>query len=472
MVAKALLLIDNERSDDAIALLESSAYWEEKTIYMDGLMDLENRKIHDYEYRARIALEKVDKMLAVRQRVIGIAFYSIIIFILVSVILLWAKYYLIVNMIVKPIVKLRDASRRVASGDLGQQMAARGNDEIGETIKAFNEMVDEIRASKAFKEDQLEELSRINANILEKDHELQMLNDELKALKYKLELKVDRGVEDLRETQKAVLNIMDDLQMSKEDVDKYNAELKKAYDELKSAQASLAQAEKMSALGRFSAGIAHEVKNPLAIILGGMEYLERRFSTADEDTKTAFSKIKEAVLRADKVLLGLLKFSRPAKLEREDMRVEDIVNEVAALFKYKAPLVNINIAIQYATPNIMVSVNKSQIQQVFFNVMANAIESMSLGGSLSVKVSLASKTPDSKAKEDLCVIEVSDTGSGISKEDMKNIFEPFFTTKRDSGGTGLGLPVAKSIVDSHGGDMTVESYEGKGTIVKIMLPIA
>jgi signal transduction histidine kinase len=245
--------------------------------------------------------------------------------------------------------------------------------------------------------------------------------------------------------------------------------LKKAYIKLKETQQELIQSEKLAALGRFSSGVAHEVKNPLGIMLGGIEFLERKLSLAEEDVKTAVLKIKEAILKADNVLQGLLKFSRPSELKIERIKAADLINEALSFYNYRAPLSNISIKMEAAENDIYLDVDKNQMQQVIFNLMINSIDALPKGGEIRIKIHRKS-LPEFSLEQAACVIEIKDSGIGISKEDLSRVFEPFFTTKRDKKGTGLGLSVAKMIVENHKGNLEVESELGKGTVVRIILP--
>ena len=245
--------------------------------------------------------------------------------------------------------------------------------------------------------------------------------------------------------------------------------LKKAYTKLKEAQQELIQSEKLAALGRFSSGIAHEVKNPLGIMLGGIEFLERKLAKSEEDIKVALEKIKEAILRADNVLLGLLRFSRPSELKIERINAVDLINEALSFYRYRAPLSNINIKTEFAEGNIFLDIDKNQMQQVIFNLLINSVDALPAGGEIKIKI-YEKSIPELYLDQAACVIEIADTGIGISKDNLSRIFEPFFTTKRDKKGTGLGLSVAKMIVENHKGNLEVESELGKGTVVRIMIP--
>lgn len=248
-------------------------------------------------------------------------------------------------------------------------------------------------------------------------------------------------------------------------------ELGKAYSDLKKAQQELIQSEKLAALGRFSSGVAHEIKNPLGIILGGLEFLERKLTRVESDVKTAIRKIKEATFRANSVVQGLLDFARPSELRTERVRPEDLIYETLSLLKYKAPLINTKIETHFSDEELYIVADRNQMQQVFFNLLVNAIEAMPEGGVIKIKTRKMVVTEFSVGQR-FCVVEITDTGVGISKENILKLFEPFFTTKRERKGTGLGLSMARLIVDNHKGTLEIKSKPGKGTTARVILPLA
>ncbi len=243
-------------------------------------------------------------------------------------------------------------------------------------------------------------------------------------------------------------------------------ERKRAEQALQRAQEQLIQSEKLAALGRFSAGVAHEVKNPLAIILSGIESLQQSLATADDDTKAALSIIERSVMRADTIVRDLLKFARPSALVKERATPDALVQDAIGLLTHSGSLKHVTVDTHFAHDGVVVAVDKNQLQQVLLNLMMNAVEAMRQGGSLRLSTS--------QVKSDgqrLCAIAIADTGEGIAAEHLSRLFEPFFTTKRDRKGTGLGLSVSKTIVESHGGTLQVESDVGRGTTMTIRLPI-
>jgi len=250
-----------------------------------------------------------------------------------------------------------------------------------------------------------------------------------------------------------------------------NAEnsLKNAYQKLKETQNELIQAEKLAALGRFSSGIAHEVKNPLGIILGGAEYLQTCLKESkDESLKGIVDMIKTSTLRADSIIRGLLRFGKPAELKKEKIKPASLIEESLTLLKYRLPLSNIEIDHQWPKDDFFINVDKNQLQQVLFNLFVNSSDAMPKGGKLTIK-SYKTVSQEFLPNEESCVIEISDNGEGILEENLKKIFEPFFTTKRDTKGTGLGLYLCKTIINNHGGNISIKSQAGSGTTLTIFL---
>ncbi len=256
------------------------------------------------------------------------------------------------------------------------------------------------------------------------------------------------------------------------DLKKSNEDLGKAYDQLKKTQRELIQLEKTAAMGRFSIYVAHEVKNPMSIVLGGLEFLETKLPHSDKNVKNTMAIVKKALLRANSVLETLLHYSKPSDSQIEMISVSDVIQPVLDMVTRSASLANIIIDTEFIQ-DAKISVDKNQIHQALFNLLTNAIDAMPNGGKISIKIYQAI-IPGALNEKMSCVIEVADTGSGISIDNIARVSEPFFTTK-DHGkvrGTGLGLFITKMIIDSYNGKLLIESTEGKGSVMKIVLPLA
>jgi len=260
-------------------------------------------------------------------------------------------------------------------------------------------------------------------------------------------------------------------------------ELREAYVKLKETQDQLIQAEKLNAVGQLASGVAHEVRNPLGIILQGVNYLEKRISGKEEDISEILIMLKDSVKRADKIINALLDFSRAASLDLEPEDVSSILESSISLVKTKFNLENINIIMETKKDIPKAFVDKNKLEQVFINILLNAAQAMPNGGKIIIRnydKKLEKITNGIGRREDdyfqvgenAVIIEIEDTGSGISEENLKKIFDPFFTTKGPTGGSGLGLSVTRNIVSMHKGLIDIKSQIGKGTTVTIILKIA
>ncbi len=259
--------------------------------------------------------------------------------------------------------------------------------------------------------------------------------------------------------------------------------LQEAYTKLKETQAQLIQAEKMDAIGRLASGVAHEVKNPLEILLQGVNYLEEKIPREEKEMFEIVQMMKNNIKRADNIVRSLLEFSRAGELSLKAEDINNVLERSLGLVRYKVNIshIEINRELSSGLPGILIDKNK--IEQVFVNLLLNAIESMPDGGKLflrSYQIQLNGPRPAAGKrfadylglKNDAVVIEIEDTGCGISEENKKKLFEPFFTTKKPKEGTGLGLSVTKNIIELHKGIIDIESKAGKGSKVKVFLRIA
>ncbi len=232
----------------------------------------------------------------------------------------------------------------------------------------------------------------------------------------------------------------------------------------KETEARLIQSQTISSLGVLSAGVAHEIKNPLAIILQGIELLE--VSLLKDGVDDVLAMMKDAVFRASRITKDLLTFSRENTPALEDIDLSQVINETLALVDHIFSLKQIKI-VRHLSPDLpKVKVDSNQMKQVFINLLTNAAEAMSEGGT----ITLIADSSKNIHKRKIVRLVIIDTGCGLSKEDRQRAFDPFYTTKKKSGGTGLGLSVVKGIIEKHKGDIRIESEPGKGTSVIIELP--
>lgn len=245
-----------------------------------------------------------------------------------------------------------------------------------------------------------------------------------------------------------------------------NNELQKEIEERVSAQSQLVQAAKMEVVGRLASGVAHEVRNPLAIILQGIEYLSGLVDLSNEDVASTIRSISKAVVRADTIVNGLLDFSRISRLESKACDIVPVIESGLLLIKHQCDLRHVKVVKNFASDIPRVTIDRNKIEQVLVNLCMNALDAMSSGGVLKVGASAVGTATGSA----VCV-EISDTGPGISPQNMDKIFDPFFTTKRSGSGTGLGLSIVKSIVEMHKGSIQIKNRAEGGAAVTMLLPV-
>ena len=245
----------------------------------------------------------------------------------------------------------------------------------------------------------------------------------------------------------------------------------------KHIQSEIIRMDRMASLGVLASGIAHEIRNPLAGIKAMAQTLEDELE--GDDAKIEYSqRIVRQVNRLDKLLKSFFSYAKPQRPNPIKCDIPDIVREVLPLFERRIKEKRIQIKEVYSPSLKKIFVDSHQIQQVFFNLIINAIHAMENGGVLTIKARLPEETHPiidrrqriPKLFSDIYdEITISDTGIGMDQATLKNMYNPFYTTKAT--GTGLGLSIVYQIVREHGGQITVESEVGKGTVFQILLPV-
>ena len=300
----------------------------------------------------------------------------------------------------RPILELRKMTEDVAKGNLQQTINLQRSDEVGELAKSFNIMTLQLRER----------------------------TDEAKTL---LEESIQR-----------------------------NQQLAEINTRLRNTQMQLVQSEKLAAIGQLTAGIVHDVKNPLAAIQGMTDML-RKDPSLPSEARQDIGVIHRSAVNATKIVTDLLKFARQAPPELKSQDLRETVYAALYLNRYIIRKANVKVIAEVSDQPIMATYDALQVEQVLINLIQNAVQAMPQGGYL--KVALAKTNGTAK-------IALFDTGSGIPPENLKRIFDPFFTTKEN--GTGLGLSTSYGIIASHQGEIVVQSQLGKGTCFRILLPLA
>ncbi len=317
-----------------------------------------------------------------------------------------AVAFAVARHITVPVRDLLHGTRRIMEGDLEHRVEARANDEIGELADSFNAMV---RTLKDYK-DRIDDYSR--------------------SLEEKVRLRTE---------------------------------------ELKKAQESLLQSEKLASIGLLASGVAHELNNPLTSILMNINLLMEEVRD-QANIHTELKRISDDTLRCRRIIDDLRDFSRRHELDIRSSNLNDVVGSTLGLIKHQLELHGIALRQDFSSDLPLISFDPDRMRQVLMNVFVNAIQAMPRGGSLTVKTAL---------REGLVEIAVQDSGAGIPRDIRGKIFDPFFTTKE--AGTGLGLSIVYRIMQEHGGRIEVESRTAEeietgssgsvGTTIRLYIPL-
>jgi signal transduction histidine kinase len=244
----------------------------------------------------------------------------------------------------------------------------------------------------------------------------------------------------------------------------------------------LIQKDKMAALGRLASGIAHEIRNPLEIIYMGVDYLENNIPDDNPHIRESIEKIFNAVNRADNIIKNILSFSRQSEYEITQIPLCPLIDNVLTLAEQMIQKNGVSMQRKYDNKLLEVAGDYNMLQQVFFNLINNAVDAMkdrkekilTVRAYKQLVTEVGYRTGYRRADffgigDEMIVVEISDTGKGIPEDALPKIFEPFFTTKSANEGTGLGLSIAHMIMDRLSGTIDVESRENQGTTFFIKL---
>jgi signal transduction histidine kinase len=256
--------------------------------------------------------------------------------------------------------------------------------------------------------------------------------------------------------------------------------LQKSQKALESAHLQLIQAEKMESVGRMAAGVAHEVQNPLQILLMSLDYLGGRMAEAkDPVLDGVITDMRAAAKRADLIIRGLLDFSHSDKLELVPQDLNTLIEKALLLIGHNLTVNRVALQTELAPGLPELALDGVKIEQVFVNLCTNAIDAMPQGGTLTVRtfsqqLAETHRIPGAReachfyAGDTVVIVEVQDTGTGIPPEVLRKIFDPFFTTKATGKGTGLGLAIVRRILELHSGVIQVWNRPEGGTCFRLM----
>jgi len=239
-------------------------------------------------------------------------------------------------------------------------------------------------------------------------------------------------------------------------------DLEKAYRNLQDIKVQVDQSEKLASIGRLSAELAHKINNPLDGIKNCLTVIKNK--SEDPALKARYLElIDEAIVDIENAVRNLLDYAKRHEPKLEEVDVVNILQRTIAMADYKLHKMGIKIETHFDPDLPHIVGDPHQLQEVFFNLILNAIDAMPNGGMLTIEVAVIGNYID---------IKIIDTGVGIPQEELNNIFQPFFTTKPLGEGTGLGLPISLEIVRKHHGAVTVHSEVGVGTVFSVTLPLA
>ncbi len=227
---------------------------------------------------------------------------------------------------------------------------------------------------------------------------------------------------------------------------------------IKTLQERLRRSERLAALGRLAAGVAHEIRNPLSSIKGFAAILANKVS--DDPTAREAAKVMQLeVERLNRVITELLEFARPTDLNRRSVDIGNVIDHTLRLVENDAAASEVSVHVDVDPPDLKAEVDADRLSQALLNLYLNAIQAMPRGGQLHIRA---------RRHDGRLVLTIADTGPGIPDQVLPHIFDPYFTTKAQ--GVGLGLAIVHKVVEAHGGEISVESRNGKGTVFSLVFP--
>lgn len=423
------------------------------------------------------------------------------------------SFFLVTYSIRRPLIALLRGTYAFGHGDMDYRVPVRGSDEMATLSRGFNSMaeliekdmetikaqVKEISASRNFLNDVLGNIGFYVRVVNPRTHKVLLQNRPLQALSrqgpecpcYTLwgrETECDlctsiKAIEENRycfkeeETPEGIVYEVHSFPFAEPDGTVINAvevirditARRKVERDLEESRMQLMQSQKMAAIGHLSSGIAHSINNPLSGINMYIDVLLKKIEEVKDcdayaDLKNHLTEVKEAAKRCNTVVKDLLTISRLPKPEKHPVYLNESIEHVLSVVVPQTKLMRIQLVRELSPTTPRVLGSSGQLETVFMNIISNAIDAMAGGGTLTV-------TTKHLTWENKVEITIADTGCGINKKDIPYIFNPYFTTKPVGKGTGLGLSIAQLTIQSHRGNIEVDSEIGKGTTFKIKLPV-
>jgi len=287
---------------------------------------------------------------------------------------------------------------------------------------------------------------------------------------------VRKGDNELNKLSKSLNRMLKRISADKEKLRATVLSLEKANRNLKQAQSEIIRAEKLAAVGRLSAGIAHEIGNPIGIVMGYLELLKLQ-NIIESEKNDYLARTENEIQRINTIIRQLLDLARPSPKVSKTISVHGLIEDMAHILRVQPLMSKIQLDLQLSAERDMIQADPDQVRQVFLNLAINAADAIAAGennqgGRLTIHTEVLSSADCGvlQHKETLKIV-FEDNGPGISAEHIENIFDPFFTTKEPGKGTGLGLSVSFMIIEGMGGAIKAASQTGHGTILSVYLPL-
>ncbi|MCP4021985.1 MAG: PAS domain S-box protein, partial [Desulfobacteraceae bacterium] len=446
---------------------------------------------------------------------------SIMTFSTLLIALIIAVSILFVKSLTQPISQLINGARAIGAGDLDQTIKVASSDEFQHLAMEFNNMALKLKTSvqelvelKTFSDDifrsvtsgiitvdrkgAVTSFNRSAENLFSCTKEV-IDNENLSKVPQRIGKILDLLAQTLEKEEKIEHEVIDFINRRKEPVfmevntsllndsngyvigaiaDIRDITLRKRMEEL------MVRVDKLASLGELSAGIAHEIRNPLAGMKTSIQVLEKKLS--DSSQKVLTQGVLSEINRLNDIVTGLLHFSRPSPTFPDTVDIKAVLQKTLDLVMEKIKTQGIEIKTEYATSLVPAFVDKEQMQQVFLNLVLNAVNAMTEQGILTITARMVSNHDQQQDKiqkriaqpfdstavleNEMMELSFKDTGKGIPKEDLPKVFNPFFTT--DPNGTGLGLSIAHKLLEKNNGYIYIDSSEDQGCLVTVIIPVA
>ena len=318
---------------------------------------------------------------------------------------------------------------------------------------------------------------RMSRLIIRPIHRFIKMTDDFRA-KDRFYFSYGKNHQEFNQLSKALNHMVDTIETDKKNLKHSLDELEHANKQLKTAQQEIIKAEKLASVGRLSAGIAHEIGNPIGIVLGYLDLLKLRPALKTDETGQDFLKrAQDEINRINRVIRQLLDFSRSTPENVDAVTMHDLISETIKILADQPFMSGITIQSKLAATSDTVVLDREQIRQVLINLIINAADAIKANSQTEAGL-ITIETEFVPGHHDLAIdsqptfsLKITDNGAGIDQSDIDYVFDPFFTTKEPGKGTGLGLWVSYMIIDKARGRISVESKQGKGTMVGILLPL-